>query len=119
MNMENDLELAMKRISDYGKNTKDPDDAYGLMNFALALSEEMYNKRKELGVTQGPPAVAEEAPVAREVNDVQVLPAVNVKQGLCPSCGKRINGADFRDEAARQECRNSGMCQGCQDVMFR
>lgn len=39
--------------------------------------------------------------------------------GLCPTCGKEIRKEDFRDNLSMREFGISGMCQGCQDVVFK
>lgn len=43
---------------------------------------------------------------------------VNTQLGLCPICSKPIVERDFRDQLSKQEYSISGMCQGCQDMMF-
>lgn len=44
--------------------------------------------------------------------------ADNLKAGKCPTCGKEVNMADFRDALSQKEFHISGMCQGCQDGFF-
>lgn len=41
-----------------------------------------------------------------------------VKEGLCPTCGKKIDCSDFRDSISKREFKISGMCQKCQDEIF-
>jgi len=41
------------------------------------------------------------------------------RKGLCPFCGRKIDCAEFRDEISRREYRISGLCQKCQDEVFR
>lgn len=41
-----------------------------------------------------------------------------VEQGRCPSCGKVIDLASFRDEKSKKEFGISGLCQLCQDDFF-
>jgi len=38
---------------------------------------------------------------------------------LCPFCGMPIKMEDFRDELSRKESRISGLCQSCQDEVFK
>lgn len=38
--------------------------------------------------------------------------------GLCPSCGKDMKDAKFRDNLSKQEFDISGLCQDCQDKIF-
>lgn len=39
------------------------------------------------------------------------------EEGKCPICTKAIG--EFRDELSRREYRISGMCQDCQDEIFK
>lgn len=39
-------------------------------------------------------------------------------KGQCPTCGKAMMGAEFRDELSLKEAQISGMCQECQDAVF-
>lgn len=41
-----------------------------------------------------------------------------VKMGLCPSCNKRVDMTQFRDDISLQEHGISGLCQKCQDEFF-
>jgi len=41
-----------------------------------------------------------------------------MKQGICVTCGKKIDMEDFRDEKSRKEYEITGMCQECQDEVF-
>jgi len=41
-----------------------------------------------------------------------------MERGLCPTCGKEINLAEFYDELSLKELSISGMCQSCQDSVF-
>lgn len=40
-----------------------------------------------------------------------------IKQGLCPMCGKPIG--TFKDPLSEKEYQISGMCQECQDSVFK
>jgi len=40
-------------------------------------------------------------------------------EGRCPFCGKPIKPAEFRDELSRREFLISGLCQQCQDKVFK
>ena len=40
-----------------------------------------------------------------------------VEQGLCPLCNKKPG--EFRDAVSKREFTISGMCQKCQDEVFR
>lgn len=42
-----------------------------------------------------------------------------VEHGFCPICSKPISGADFRDDLSRKEYKISGLCQKCQDDIFK
>jgi hypothetical protein len=42
-----------------------------------------------------------------------------VDKGNCPFCGKKVNPEDFRDGASVKEFGISGLCQKCQDEVFR
>ena len=42
-----------------------------------------------------------------------------VEEGDCPFCGKKVDLDEFRDELSRREFRISGLCQGCQDEVFK
>ena len=39
--------------------------------------------------------------------------------GLCPSCGKKVHIEDFRDKLSYEEAKISGLCQSCQDKIFK
>ena len=121
--MDNEIELAMKRITEYGKVIKDPNDAYELMNFGLMLSEDMYNARRRLGVARGAPELPKPAQVVEQVPEVAPQTSSNVPSatediamGLCPTCGQKPGA--FRDESGKKEYGISGMCQSCQDTVF-
>jgi hypothetical protein len=43
----------------------------------------------------------------------------NMKQGLCAFCKTPVNVADFRDALSHKEFGISGLCQKCQDGVFR
>lgn len=40
-----------------------------------------------------------------------------VANSICPTCNNKLTG--FRDGISRKEHKLSGMCQGCQDSVFR
>ena len=42
-----------------------------------------------------------------------------VENGKCPLCGKKINTKDFEDNLYLREYEISGMCQKCQDKVFK
>lgn len=43
-----------------------------------------------------------------------------VKEGKCPSCGKKIDTTiEFSDEVSIREYGISGLCQKCQNEVFR
>jgi hypothetical protein len=42
-----------------------------------------------------------------------------MEQGLCPFCGVRISEVSFRDEISKKEALISGLCQKCQDEIFK
>jgi len=42
-----------------------------------------------------------------------------VNNGVCPMCGVHIMMIPFRDEVSRREYKISGLCQACQDAVFK
>lgn len=42
-----------------------------------------------------------------------------VDKGLCPFCSEPVRIKDFRDELSKKEFRISGVCQKCQDEVFK
>ena len=42
-----------------------------------------------------------------------------VEHGFCPMCKKLISIGDFKDELSRKEFEISGLCQHCQDKIFK
>jgi hypothetical protein len=42
-----------------------------------------------------------------------------VEKGLCPLCGKEIDKNEFKDELSIKEFGISGMCQKCQNKIFK
>ena len=36
----------------------------------------------------------------------------------CPSCAENVDINEFRNEVFMREFESSGLCQGCQDVVF-
>ncbi len=43
-----------------------------------------------------------------------------VERGNCPICNKKINlNIEFRDKLSLKEFRISGLCQDCQDDVFK
>ena len=55
--------------------------------------------------------IMEEAGFGKEVKKVE--------QGCCPFCDGQIKMEDFRDGLSRKEFRISGLCQDCQDSVFK
>ena len=43
----------------------------------------------------------------------------NIEQNKCPLCGKEIKMKDFKDDLSIKEFKISGMCQKCQDDIFK
>lgn len=41
------------------------------------------------------------------------------EEGECPFCVKKVHIREFRDELSRREFRISGLCQKCQDRVFK
>jgi ribosomal protein S27AE len=41
-----------------------------------------------------------------------------VKNEICPTCGKEIKFNEFKDRLSVKEYGISGMCQKCQDEIF-
>jgi C4-type Zn-finger protein len=46
------------------------------------------------------------------------LQVAAVEAGHCPSCGAKLNLAEFRDSPSYSEYLQSGLCQKCQDRFF-
>ena len=42
-----------------------------------------------------------------------------VERDKCPTCGSSIREEDFKDNLSKKEYSISGMCQKCQDSVFR
>jgi hypothetical protein len=42
-----------------------------------------------------------------------------VDEGKCPFCKKPINPAEFKDDSSRKEFGVSGLCQVCQDEVYK
>jgi hypothetical protein len=42
-----------------------------------------------------------------------------VKQKLCPICFKKVDIDDFKDTLSRKEFQISGICNSCQNKIFR
>ena len=40
-----------------------------------------------------------------------------ITEGYCPICKDRVG--EFRDELSKEEYKISGMCQACQDEVFK
>jgi len=43
----------------------------------------------------------------------------NVERGLCPICTNEIDHNLFKDALSRKEFAISGLCQNCQDEVFK
>jgi hypothetical protein len=43
----------------------------------------------------------------------------DVEAGNCPFCHKKVDLAEFRDEVSKKEFKISGLCQKCQDSVFK
>jgi len=41
------------------------------------------------------------------------------RKGLCTDCGKEIKEEDFTDELSKKEYSISGLCQKCQNLVFK
>lgn len=50
----------------------------------------------------------------------KVMPgaALKINSSNCPTCGKSIVEAEFKDALSVKEFGISGMCQACQDSIF-
>lgn len=42
-----------------------------------------------------------------------------IAEKKCPACEKEINMDDFKDRLSKKEFEISGLCQSCQDEMFK
>ena len=42
-----------------------------------------------------------------------------IENGKCPTCGKKIEMKEFRDELSLKEFKISYLCQACQDKVFK
>lgn len=42
-----------------------------------------------------------------------------IRANKCTSCMKTIQAGEFRDDLSRKEYNISGMCQDCQDSVFK
>ena len=40
------------------------------------------------------------------------------KDCICPLCAERVDKEEFRDEVFMKEFASSGLCQGCQEMVF-
>jgi len=40
-------------------------------------------------------------------------------QGICPFCDRLVTVGEFRDSIGRREFNISGLCQKCQDEVFK
>lgn len=45
--------------------------------------------------------------------------SINIKAGKCLICKRRISDVPFKDNLSRQEYHIIGMCQICQDEVFK
>jgi len=43
----------------------------------------------------------------------------NIGEGKCSLCGKIIHEKDFKNNLSKREYSISGMCQSCQDRIFK
>ena len=43
----------------------------------------------------------------------------NVEKGICPSCSQQVKIFDFTDKLSLKEYTISGLCQHCQDEIFK
>ena len=41
-----------------------------------------------------------------------------VEECICPLCADRVDEDEFRTEVFIREFESSGLCQGCQDMVF-
>ena len=41
------------------------------------------------------------------------------KEGICPFCNKKVDIDSFKDELSKKEFGISGLCQSCQDKVFK
>lgn len=42
-----------------------------------------------------------------------------VEAGKCPTCQRKVNEDSFVDSLSKKEFKISGMCQECQDEVFK
>ena len=43
----------------------------------------------------------------------------SVEHGFCPLCNQPVSKDEFKDELSKKEYVISGMCQSCQDDVFK
>lgn len=44
---------------------------------------------------------------------------ISIQHGECPICHNEINDDEFKDDVSREEYQISGLCQKCQDDVFK
>ena len=57
--------------------------------------------------------------MSRPVDDLFPSQAILRRSGLCPRCGEAVDESEFTDDVARAEYRITGMCAGCQTVIYQ
>lgn len=45
--------------------------------------------------------------------------AILRRSGLCPRCGEAVDPSEFLDDVSRAEWRITGLCSGCQTVIYQ
>lgn len=53
------------------------------------------------------------------INDIYPEAVEKIEAGICPFCHKKVTNQDFDDEVSLKEFAISGLCQKCQDQIFK
>ena len=104
-------------------NTKGPVKDEARRENRRIRREEVRSAREEIEGKQYPktPGKSKKPKPKRGVPNATTLDEMfdRKRRGRCASCGIKVNVDDFRDERSKQEFRQSGFCQECQDDFFR
>lgn len=57
--------------------------------------------------------------MSRPADELFPSHAILRRSGLCPRCGEAVDESELMDDVSRAEFRITGMCAGCQVVIYQ
>lgn len=63
--------------------------------------------------------IEENSPIGEDLRNMYPREFLRIAGGNCPVCDTKIREEEFIDELSKKEFKISGLCQACQDSVFK